>query len=230
VRTVTIQSAFRYDYPQKEVNRSIDDLNRLLKQGKPRRYGPELTKEGEELCQIFGKHYRHSVEKVSGFINNFAKMIPHRRERMLHIGLFGYSRGVGGKRLPRAISFTGVLYSLGVPPELIGTGRGLREAEERGLTGSLRQLYRNLEKDLILAGHFLNKENLSFLARRSPAWKEVQKDVAAIEKFLGRELGPETVEHYLHRNIVSSIYLLWESGKSSQDRILEAAKIRRSIG
>ena len=149
---------------------------------------------------------------------------------MLHIGLFGYARGLGGKRLPRAIGFTAVLYSLGIPPELIGTGRGLREAQEKGLTHALKGFYHNLEKDLIQAGHYLNKENLDFLAKKSTVWRGVQKDVEGIEKFLGRELGPETVEHYLHRNLVSSAYLLWQSGKIPSDRILEAAKIRRSIG
>jgi phosphoenolpyruvate carboxylase len=230
VRTVTIQSAFRYDYPLKDVKRAIDQINRSISSGKPRLYSPSEVKEGDALTEIFAKYYRRTVEGAAGLINSFAKIIPQRRERMLHIGLFGYSRGVGGKHLPRAIGFTAVLYSLGVPPELIGTGRGLREAEERGLIPTLKSLYHNLERDLILAGHYLNKENLAFMAKRSRIWKGVQKDVEAIEKFLGRELGPETVEHYLHRNLVSSTYLLWQSGKTPQDRILEAAKIRKSIG
>lgn len=230
VRTVTIQSAFRYDYPLKKVKQAIDQLNRSISLGRPRLYSPEEIKEGAALSDIFSRYYRYTVEGAAGLINSFVRIIPQRRERMLHIGLFGYSRGIGGKRLPRAIGFTAVLYSLGVPPELIGTGRGLREAEERGLIPALKGLYRNLEKDLIFAGHYLNKENLSFLAKRSRIWKGMQKDVEAIEKFLGRELGPETVEHYLHRNLVSSTYLLWQSGKIPHDRILEAAKVRRSIG
>ncbi len=230
VRTVTIQSAYRYDYPIKDVKKSIQYLNRNLEKGRPQIYSADEIKEGEAISDLFTKHYQKSVEALAGTINHFSKQIPQRRERMLHIGLFGYSRGVGGKRLPRAIGFTGILYALGVPPELIGTGRGLREAQEKGLLNSLKGFYHNLEKDLILAGHYLNKENLEFLSKRLPAWKGVKKDVDAVEKFLGLELGPETVEHYLHRNLTSSTYLLWQSGRDPSDAILKAAKIRRSIG
>jgi phosphoenolpyruvate carboxylase len=230
VRTVTIQSAYRYDYPIEEVERSIQFLNRHLRRGRPRIHSPEAIKAGEVMSGIFAKHYQRTVEGLAGMINHFSKIIPQRRERMLHIGLFGYARGIGGKRLPRAIGFTSVLYSMGVPPELIGTGRGLREAKEKGLTEVLNGFYRNLEKDLVRAGHYLNKENLNILAKNSASWRGVQKDIEGIEKFLGRELGPETVDHYLHRNLVSSAYLLWQSGKTPYDRILEAAKIRRSIG
>ncbi|HSG06006.1 MAG TPA: phosphoenolpyruvate carboxylase, partial [Nitrospiria bacterium] len=77
---------------------------------------------------------------------------------------------------------------------------------------------------------YLNKDTLQKLARRSAAWREVQTDVDAIERFLGRELGPKTVDHYLHRNLVSSAFLLWQSGQDPTDTILNAARIRRSIG
>jgi len=230
VRTVTIQSAYRYDYPLEDVKRSLQVLNRNLEKGRPRIYSPKEIRDGGRLSDLFTKHYQQTVEGLAGLINDYSKIIPQRRERMLHIGLFGYARGIAGKRLPRAIGFTAVLYSLGVPPELIGTGRGLREMQERGLTHALKAFYRNFEKDLIRAGHYLNKENLNFLAKKSAAWRGVKKDVEGIEKYLGRELGPETVDHYLHRNLVSSAYLLWQSGKTPSDRILEAAKIRKSIG
>jgi len=39
--------------------------------------------------------------------------------------------------LPRAIKYTGALYSIGLPLESIGTGRGRKEADERGLLDKL---------------------------------------------------------------------------------------------
>lgn len=64
--------------------------------------------------------------KIAPIINEVAHFLPKRCERVLHVGLFGYSRGVGKVKLPRAIGFTAALYSLGVPPELIATGRGIK--------------------------------------------------------------------------------------------------------
>jgi phosphoenolpyruvate carboxylase len=230
VRTVTLQSAFRYDHPLGQVKKAIALLNKSLPKGKARIYTPAEIKAGAVISDIFTRYYQRTIEPLSGLINNFVELLPQRRERMLHIGLFGYSRGIGGKRLPRAIGFTGTLYSLGVPPELIGTGRGLREIKDKGLLPDLKLFYRNLEKDLRYAGYYLNKENLRFLSQRSPAWAQVQRDVDCIEKHFGIELGPEKVEHYLHRNLVSSIYLLYREGKDNSRQILEAAKLRRSMG
>ena len=230
VRTVTIQSAFRYDYPRQDTQRAIAQLNRSLRSARPHRYTEKEIGQGEELCRVFSKFYRNTVEGLAGLINRFSKFVPPHRERMLHTGLFGYSRGIRGKRLPRAVSFTAVLYSLGIPPELIGTGRGLIQADRQGRIKVLNRLYKNLENDLIASGYYLNKENLNFLARRFPILKGVQRDVEAIEDFLGHALGPKKVEHYLHRNLVSSAYLSWRSGQSPNEYILEAAKVRRSLG
>jgi phosphoenolpyruvate carboxylase len=230
VRTVTLQSAFRYDYPLSQVKEAIQTLNQRLVKGKPPDFSAGLLKHGISLSTLFSLFYRQTIESLTGMINDFSRFIPQRRERMLHIGLFGYARGIGGKRLPRAITFTACLYSLGIPPELIGTGRGLREAKRKGLLPSLHRFYHRLREDLQQAGAYLNRENLAFLARHHGVWRGVQEDVEAIEKVLGLELGPHQADHYLHRNLVSSVYLLWQEGREFSSQILEAAQIRRSIG
>ncbi|HID05029.1 MAG TPA: phosphoenolpyruvate carboxylase, partial [Aigarchaeota archaeon] len=131
VTTVTIQSAFRYDYPENEVINAVEWYNSNLG-----RYEASILDKHEEDIMlssiILGKlspAYRESVEKTVDVVNMLSRRIPARRARRLHIGLFGYSRRLGGKNLPRAIPFTAVFYSLGMPPEFIGL-RALEQLSE----------------------------------------------------------------------------------------------------
>ena len=60
--------------------------------------------------------YQSRIEELAPLINSVAQYVPRRRARKLHIGLFGYSRNVKGKAMPRAIPFAAAFYSLGIPP------------------------------------------------------------------------------------------------------------------
>jgi phosphoenolpyruvate carboxylase len=174
--------------------------------------------------------YQKTLEPLAVLVNKVAAFIPPRRERMLHIGLFGYSRGVGKVSLPRAITFTGSFYSLGVPPEFIGTGRALRIAQKKGYLPFIKRLYVNLERDLVHAGKYLNKENLALLAKEYPAFKDVMEDIREIEKMFGIELGPLKDYHFLHRNFSSNIYHKMKMGENPSEDVVSAAKIRKSLG
>lgn len=230
VRTVTIQSAFRYDYPEEEVSVGVEILNEELSSSQPEIHDADITRTGRQLASIFEKHYKKTVEEIADMVNELSKIVPKRRERMLHIGLFGYARGIAGKRLPRAISFTAALYSVGVPPELLGMGRGLKEVLQLNLMDELMYLYPNLKADILNAGYYINKETLDLLIDDNPAWKDVKMDILLIENLLDMELGPKDVSHFVHRNLVSSIYLLWRNGMDVSSQFLEAAILRKSIG
>ncbi len=115
VVTFSIQSAFKYDYPPEEVRAAIGHL-------RAREIGPAREIDAERAAPIMAAYsevYRARLLELAETINAFAKHIPARRARKLHIGLFGYARKVEGVTLPRAISFTGSLYSAGMPPELL---------------------------------------------------------------------------------------------------------------
>ncbi len=230
IRTVTLQSAFRYDYDLDKVKNAIAIIHEELPKLQPKLLGDDEIDGVKKLNEIFAGYYRSTVESIAPLINKISGQIPPRRERLQHIGLFGYSRGVGKVSLPRAINFTAVLYSLGVPPEFIGTGRGLREAEKLGLDKLIRDHYLNLEADLTHAGKYLNKENLDFLADEYPAFKDIREDVKYVESFLGKSLGPHKTHHFIHRNLVSSIYLHSKVGEDFTLELEQAAAIRKSLG
>ena len=230
VSTFTVQSAFRYDYPKSLVKKAVDKLKLELPQKRARILSSSDIKRIQKVIPFFEKQYRESIEKGAGIINSIARQFPKRRERLQHIGLFGYSRGVGRVKLPRAIVFTGALYSLGIPPEIIGTGRGIETAQKNGLWDIVSSTYTHLRDDLQEAGHFLNKENVARLAKDNPGWYEVLSDISLIEKELGVELGPINSLHREHYNISSKVYQRSKKKKEFSQLITEAGKLRKSLG
>ena len=233
VRTYSIQSAFRYDYPKDMVEKALLRMKKEVPKRKIVSIPDADIAKIVKLCRIFTELWQPTIESIAPLINEVAACIPPRRERLQHIGLFGYSRGIGKVRLPRAIGFTAALYSVGVPPELIATGRGLVAAAEAGLLDTVEKYYSALRDDLKHAGKYLNRENLSLLAKKKPIFREIERGIDALEKILEIRLGPEKPHHVIHRNLTSSIYQRIAAGGMKADisrEIVEAAVIRRSLG
>ena len=233
VRTALLQSAFRYDYPKKDVISAIKRLESLLPRGIAERVLPSERTEILEMMKIFESFYKPTIEGIADVINKIASDLPKRRERVQHVGLFGYSRGLGKVRLPRAIGFTAALYSIGVPPELIGTGRGLKVLgqESRDMSqGVLEKYYLNIRQDLIRAGAFLNKKNLRALALKSKFFKGIEEDVAEIEKYLGEKLEPKSEEELEHQKISAKVLQNLLAEKSTKDLVEKGAHLRKSLG
>lgn len=230
IKTVLLQSAFRYDYEKKLVIKAIRKLERLLPIGEPVSISLSDEKNLIGLMKVFEKYYRNTVEQLAPLINKVAFYLPKRRERVLHIGLFGYSRGVGKVKLPRAIGFTGALYSLGIPPELIGTGRGIKYATENNQIKLLEKYYLNIRDDLKKAGRFVQIDELTKLAKKSHLWNNILKDIEEIEKYLGEKLGPKTEEQKEHFEIVKKVHEKINLGKNYQSYLNQLAMLRKSLG
>ena len=149
-------------------------------------------------------------------VNSIATYVPQRRKRKLHIGLFGYSRNFAEKdaiKLPRAISFCCSLYSIGIPPEVIGI-----DSLENSDFDYLKQ-----DKNFINDMHdALQYSNPQLLFGLFPNIKEIIEEIGF----------QENKEHSL---ITSKIYRAVNSGNGQGDKnitklITEAAKIRKFLG
>lgn len=228
VKTVYIQSAFRYDFPKKNVLKAIDKLNITLPKTKPVRYANKEIRQIKRLCKLFSEPYGKTIKKIATFITQLASFVPRRRERRLHTGLFGYSRQIGNKRLPRAIGFTSVMYSLGVPPELIGVGRGLETALNQGL--NISKFLPNLRKDIMEVGRFYNSENLSLLIKSDKSWQAIAQDVDLIKKYLGINLGPINHNDMIYRDYTSIYYHSMKKNKNLGDVATRLGILRKSLG
>lgn len=137
--------------------------------------------------------------------------VPARRKRKLHVGLFGYSRNNDGIHLPRAITFTSTLYSIGIPPEILGIGT-LSDDD----IDFVRDIYVNFDADLKDALRYLNPDS-----RYLP-----EGITARVHNLVDFEIDEE------HREISNEIISLLDKGNSEDLRanILRAAAIRKFIG
>ena len=230
IRTTTIQSAFRYDFAKETVIKAIAQLEELLPTLKTTIISAKEEKTIRELIPIFEQYYRKTIENIAPLINTIASQMPRRRERVQYVGLFGYSRGVGKVKLPRAISFTAAMYSIGIPPEVIGTGRSIHKAIALKQFDIIEKYYLNIKEDLLRAGKFLNKENLAKLAKQNSSWEDIQKDITYIEKYLGLSLGPKSNIEKEHQKITSKIFMALNKDLSFQELIEQAALLRKSLG
>ena len=232
VATLTAQSAFRYDYPMKNVKAAIKKINEQVPKNRLK-YIPITPAENRaimDFSRAAQKMYQPTVESIATIINTIAKKLPGHRERVQHIGLFGYSRGTENVQLPRAIKFTGSLYSIGIPPELIGSGKALRHAKETGFLPLLEKLCPYLREDFAHVGHYLNRENVEHLAKKHPGIKAIHDDIEGIEEVLGIKIGPTKPHHYIHRNLSSTIYYKLGLNEDFSEEALKAAEIRKSLG
>jgi phosphoenolpyruvate carboxylase len=214
VQTFTIQSAFKYDHPAPAIIQAIETLKNA-----PRKSARTVEPEGKiiDLIERISACYQRQVRAIAPLMNNVAPAVPRRRMRKLHIGLFGYSRSIGGVSLPRAISFCAALYSLGLPPEILGLS--CLGQEDLAL---LREVDPGFEADLGDALQYLNEEALTLLPPAEAG--EIQRTI----RLLGLPLSP----NHAHREVTTTIIKRVGEGsvKDLGDLILRAAWIRKFLG
>jgi len=206
VHTYTVQSSFKYDNPPDVVSEGVGKLKKN-ETGPPRKVDREKSL---DIIERYSKGYRKQVESLADIVNEVARYVPKRRKRKLHVGLFGYSRQMRGVRLPRAITFTASLYSVGVPPELLG----MNSLEEKDME-YLSEVYFNFDKDL--------KDALQYVNTDSPYLPEV------LEKTV-EEIGMDFEVDREHKAVTDKIIDALGDKEDVTERVVRAADIRGFLG
>ena len=215
VYTFTVQSSFKFDHPAETVK---SETQKLL-QREPGRASPIDEERALELIGRYTQWYQEQVEDLAGLVNQVAPYVPARRGRRLHIGLFGYSRtldeeGVEKKiHLPRAITFCAALYSVGIPPEVLG----LASLSVEDLQ-FLEAVYPHFRADVTDAARYANLEVIHRVMG--------SKVSRVVEQYI-REVDQE------HRGITSLIYARVAKGLDhgrSRQLVQWAAETRGFLG
>lgn len=211
MQTYTIQSAFKYDNAPAEVMKAVSGLNET-RRGKPVEVDEEKS---SDIAARISSEYREQLKLLAPLINTVAKFTPSRRKRKLHVGLFGYSRKTrGGVKLPRAIRFCCSLYSVGIPPEMLG----LNALNEKDLD-YVRDVYSGFDSDLMDSLKYLNPRNLEKFPRLH---KKMKKVLGMVDYETDR----------VHEKLSTHILRKAQEPHSEtiEEEILKAAMIRKFLG
>ena len=235
--TLTLQTSFRYDYTREEVLSAMN-LIRIRRGRRP----AEIECSRDALMKIlrtFTSTYLETILKMSGIILKIADNIPARRERVERevygrelsqavmftrnkklLDLYSVSKTI----FPRAIRFTASLYTLGIPPTLIGLGRGLKS-----LTSSEREelftIYPMLERDLKYDSKFTV---LDVAKKYIPNF--IMHDIMEDIEFLKSYFNLEFTCNEEYRNTLMAIYEEISKGKNASNHIVKAAVMRKGLG
>ncbi len=211
-QTFTVQSAFKYDYDKATVRDGIASIL-AHERGEPLQIDEDRAL---DLIERTTEEYQSQVQRLTELIARVSSHVPKRRERKMHVGLFGYGRslgGVGGVTLPRAIGFASSLYSIGVPPELLGLG-ALSEDD----LSFVRENYPSFDGDLRASLRFANERHVREL---------MGYDYLRLLVRFTEELDR------VHEGLTSATFASLSQGYSSGEithYIQESAHLRRFLG
>ena len=229
MRTVSLQSSFRYDHPVEKVASAVQYLEKELPKTKPVKIVQKDQKILKKILKIAKEDYQTLLDKILPDVEPIFASVPRRRDRRQHIGLLAYGRNMGSNKLPRAITYTAGMYSIGIPPELIGLGQTLSKLSDEELS-TLKKYYLNLDTDTQNAAIYINILTLNEFAQRgNKAWQEILRGLDEVSNILGIKIGPQTAEQ--KRHLALSLELTKTNQKEKQTELInKMAVIRKSLG
>ena len=246
LNTVTVQSACSgTDYPAADVKDAISRLNSSLPNGAPSTMEPATE---QLLGAAMGRlipSYQARIEELAPFINSIARYVPRRRARKLHIGLFGYSRNVRGKTMPRAIPFAAAFSPSVSRQSSSGQARlaELKEAE----WDAVKENYVNLGDDFRAVAPLVSWQTINMMMELHPkvaklagigterfrdALGKLISDISTVESQLSVKPGPSTNSSKKHENFTNNFLISFVEGEEedAHDAFNQAAQLRQSLG
>ncbi len=147
-------------------------------------------------------------------------------------------------RLPRAINFTAALYSIGIPPEILGLSALTSLTNEE--YEMLNEIYPHWKSDVEQAANYVCWTNFSLLSddqevisrvtrpfHLKTVVAEILSDIEELENRTGIKVGPRTLSHRKHQNIANNTLIALAEEASSTDvtrYIVESGRLRFSLG
>jgi len=269
ISTITVQSGVRYDHGKGETMQlALRAAEVLGAAAEP--LDAQTRREMLDMIGVFTCPYLESFSRLMPVVTTLADIMPRQRDRLARKSAVGYARDAAqpeklaalmadgdiarqisaidigaASNLPRAISFTGALYSIGLPPEFIGTGRGLDALAERGGAAGverLLRLYPGMRGDLARAACFVN---LEAAAGHLPPdlIDEMDRDIRAVEEHLGIIACPTDADDRRYHVLLETVQPMlrqltqageWRGEAADMDLVTEwicrLGRLRGSLG
>ncbi|SEF97198.1 phosphoenolpyruvate carboxylase, type 2 [Caloramator fervidus] len=247
VKTITIQSALRYDHGFEKTKNIIKYIENNIDKYTTRSFSKEDIFLIKEFIATFSKYYLQSFVKIAETASNISLLIPKNRDRLSTSkkGISYYREFIDINKLitlttnqelkkellkidtsldtniPRAISFTASLYTIGMPPELLGTGRALKEIKNKYGEYAIEKLiefYPQIKNDMTFALKYTNP-SISKKFIPEEIRKEYEMDIKLTNSILNINFDIESnIENSFYHTLLKTAHpiLLHLLGKEPQ--------------
>ncbi|NYT19265.1 MAG: phosphoenolpyruvate carboxylase, partial [Methanosarcinales archaeon] len=230
--------------------------------GSPAEYDQTDKTDLVNMIAILGSRYNQIIQHIATTVSQISNLMPQQRDRLMHGSSTGYSRelpeisgitslcrkdiaedlekSIPSRMLsfPRAIKFTGALYSIGLPPEVIGLGNALEDIQktigEDAFENLIRKDYPSMVSDLNFVFGYLD---LNSANRFLPvaAQKSLQNDINILKDIFNITECCEPSYKKLLEIIQPELIRTDETTDENVSHIIEStllqmAKIRRTLG